>query len=559
MMQAVAGAAAAFAGCSVPTDATAVDTTVTSRRGLESAFENLSPGETIWLDAENAPYRTTDWLDVDVDGVTILGPGAPALVKPTDGADVGGIRIGHNQRCQDVTVRGFGFHGNGENQSDAATRLHGIAVRDAANVTLEGNHIRETHPRGHGDGGSGISITRGCSGVHVLGNQIHRWGDQGIRFAGNRVVVARNEVTDGLGNAVSCTLRSTDDESRTPQNVLVYGNVLGDAAEGSLADVARTTPAESNAGVVSIFGNVGFGVHRSFCRVRGPESFQHVNVQNNVSVQESDGRDTEQTRFAGVVVDGAGGRHLSVRNNELYQYSRHGIHVASDVDNVSVQNNTVAAPDRAGVRLHGVTHGQVTDNYVSETGTVGIRLDGSSSLAVRGNYVRRPGTVGIVSQNSGTPAGHDIADNYVTGTNPSAASSEPAIRICDSGVRVRGNTIRQHGGRAIRECADGGRNLYENNEAAGDQPWEIQSPESRVQNHTPPLDAHQGLTASADSETVSVEFDRPYARPPQITFGRTESPVRTVNYRTDDEGNFVGAEIRVEGSDGRFDVFVDGG
>jgi parallel beta-helix repeat protein len=558
-MQAVAGAAAAFAGCSVPTDATTVDTTVTSRRGLEAAFENLSPGETIWLDGENAPYRTTDWLDVDVDGVTVLGPGTPALVKPADGADVGGIRIGHNQRCRDVTVRGFGFHGNAENQSDAATRLHGIAVRDAANVTLAGNHVRETHPRRHGEGGNGIDVTHRCSGVHVLGNQIHRWGDRAVQFAGSQVVVARNEMTDGLGDAVSCDLRSVDGENHTPQNVLVYGNVLGDAAEGNLTDLSRNTPAESNAGVVSIFGNVGFGAHRSLCHVGGPEQFQRVNVQNNVSVQETGAQDTEQTtKSAGVVVDGAGGRHLSVRNNELYQYSRHGIHVTSDVENVSVQDNTVAAPDRAGIRLHGVTHGQVTDNYVSETGTVGICLDGSSSVAVRGNYVRRPGTVGVVSRNSGTPAGHDIADNYVTGTNPSAASSEPAIRICDSGVRVRGNTIRQHGGRAIRECADGGRNLYENNEAAGDQPWEIQSPESRVQNHTPPLDAHQGLTASADSDTVSVEFDRPYARPPQVTFGRAESPVRTVDYRTDDRGNFVGAEIRVECGDGQFDVFVDG-
>lgn len=43
------------------------DAVVTTRSELEAAFENLSSGDTIRISGENPPYRTTRWLDIDVD------------------------------------------------------------------------------------------------------------------------------------------------------------------------------------------------------------------------------------------------------------------------------------------------------------------------------------------------------------------------------------------------------------------------------------------------------------------------------------------------------------
>lgn len=41
------------------------ETVVTTKTGLEAAFDDLSAGDTIRISDENAPYRTTQWLDVD--------------------------------------------------------------------------------------------------------------------------------------------------------------------------------------------------------------------------------------------------------------------------------------------------------------------------------------------------------------------------------------------------------------------------------------------------------------------------------------------------------------
>lgn len=48
---------------------------VSTRYGLEKAFEDLSSGETIYISPEGAPYRTHRWLDVNAD-VVVNRPGA---------------------------------------------------------------------------------------------------------------------------------------------------------------------------------------------------------------------------------------------------------------------------------------------------------------------------------------------------------------------------------------------------------------------------------------------------------------------------------------------------
>ena len=536
-------------------------TVVTTRSELESAFENLSPGDTIRITDENAPYRTTQWLDVDVDGVTVVGPGVRRLVVPADDAAVGGIRIGHNEACRGVDVRGVGFRGTPGGRGTEAERLHGIAVRNATNVTIERNYVRRTLPVQHGDGGSGISVGRKSSHVRILNNEIHEFGDRGVQLAGQRLVVFGNVVTEGLDRPVACDLWYPDRKNRTAQSVSIFGNLLGNSVEGSLVGVARNAPVASNSGYVSIFGNVGFGSHKSFCHVRGPAALQNISIQNNVSRQKTEDLQTDRTKqFAGIAVDVKQGRNLSIKNNELYDYSGHGVHVNSDISNVSVQHNGFFSPGLSGIRLVGVTNGLVGGNLVTETKEAGIRLREAANTVLRGNYVRRAGTAGIVVGGAKGPTGNDVADNYVVGNNQNAKQGtiHPAILVRDDGVRVRGNAVRQNRASAIAEPEGTDGNLYEGNWADGEDPWTFASSTSRTQNNTPSTDVHRG--ASADGEgVVRVGFDRPYARRPQLAFGRSGGGVGDVSYETDGNGNYVGAKITVGNTGATIDVFVSEG
>lgn len=534
--------------------------TVRSTAGLHAAFDALAPGDTLYVSAENAPYRTTEWLDVDVDDVAIVGPGLSDLVEPAAGAAVGGIRIGHDTACENVLVTGIGFHGARDDQPPGAPRRHGIAVRDATNVTLAGNHLRRLGPLGHGDGGSGISVTRHCTNVRVVGNVIEDWGDRGIQLAGSGLLAVGNRLRVGLDRAISCDLWYPRETDHTAQHVLVSGNLMGEVREGSLTGVAHNTPVDERHGNVDVVGNVGFGAHKSFCHLRGPEPVRNVTVQSNTSTQETDGLETEETtQYSGVAIDPVGGRNLTVRNNEFYGYSGHGVNVDGAVRDVAVQGNTLSRPGLTGVRIRRATDAQVTGNLVVEPAAAGIVLDEAGAVAVTDNAVRRTGGAGIHVTGSGGTAGHHVVSNVVTDAGQGGdGGAAPAIHVCDRGVRVSGNTLRGHAGAGIVACSDAAGNVYEANLSDGDDPWAVTSPDARLRDNTPPVDVHRDRTAAPDGNVVEVEFDRSYARPPRLTFGRAAGAVGETAYLTDADGNFVGAEISVaEG--GTFDVFVDDG
>ncbi|QLG26661.1 right-handed parallel beta-helix repeat-containing protein [Halorarum halophilum] len=533
---------------------------VTTRSELEAAFEDLSPGETVYISEENAPYRTTDWLDIDVDDVTVVGPGVRTLIRPAAGANVGGFRIGHNRRCRGTVIRGVGYQGTPVEPRGASDRHHGIAVRDARNVTLERNRIRETYPRGHGDGGCGISVTRECSNVRIVDNRIHAFGDRGVQLGGERIVVSGNEIANGLDRAIACDMWYPDHRNHTAESVSIFGNMLGNTVEGSLVGVARNSPRRSDHGYVNIFGNVGFGSHKSFCHIRGPRPVRNVSIQNNVSRQSTERLRTEETtKFSGVAIDGKGGGNLAVKNNELYDYSGHGVRINSTVDGLTVQNNTVSSPGIAGIRVIGDVDGVVSGNHVRDPAEAGILLDGTSGVAVRGNDVRGAGTYGIVTRGSKSNASTVIAGNYVVANDRNAEDgSFPGVLVDDRGVWVTGNAIRHPGAPAIAEGDGAGSNVFQGNWTGEERPWRITSSTSRVLNNTPAVDVHRGLRTRSDRPTVSVEFDSPYARPPRISFGRTAGGVRERSFETDGDGNYVGVTIRARNSDAPLDVFVDG-
>lgn len=108
-------------------------------------------------------------------------------------------------------------------------------------------------------------------------------------------MVFGNVVTKGLDRPIACDLWSSSNENPTAQSVSIFGNLLGNSVEGSLVGIAGHMASSTKEGYVSIFGNVGFGSHKSFCHVRGPNSIQNVSIPNNVSLQKAENLDTEDT------------------------------------------------------------------------------------------------------------------------------------------------------------------------------------------------------------------------------------------------------------------------
>lgn len=536
------------------------DHVVTSTGELETAFDELTDGETVWVGGQSAPYRTTRWLDIDSSGVTVVGPGIDTAIKPADGANVGGIRIGHNERCHNVTVTDVGYHGNTDNQDKSAKKLHGIIVQDATNVVLSGNAITRTHPfREHGSGGSGISVGRNASNVRITNNRIQQFGDRGIQLGGQNIVVSENVVTDGIDRAIACDLWSPDGKNEVANTVIVTGNILGNCREGSLTGIASGPKGEEAGGSHTIItDNIGFGFHKSFCHVRGPTSVQNVSIRGNVSTQSTEGLETnETTKFAGIAVDPNDGSSITIAGNELSGYSRHGINVQSPITDFKIANNTIVDSNEVGIRVRDATEGTIIDNTVAGPGDRGIFLDHTASISLTNNHIREAAQSGIAVRSPGTTY-HEIKDNYVSGVNTDGTDGTPGIRIESSNTGVRGNAIVQlPSPPAIREASGATDNIYENNRAEGADAWAISSPSSIVRDNVPAFDEHRGVQDDDSDGLVRVSFAKRYRNAPKVTFARRGGGVRNVEYETDGDGFVTGAIVDIATAGGTIDVFVE--
>ncbi|WP_435175445.1 right-handed parallel beta-helix repeat-containing protein [Halorussus sp. AFM4] len=483
--RATTGAAAAARQEAVP------DTVVTTTEQLQRAFRDLSAGENVWISDEGAPYRTTEWLDVDADGVTVDGPSVRRLVMPADGANVGGFRVGHNSHCENVELRGVGYHGNPGGQRATAKRLHGFVVRDAADVLLSGNAVTRTHPyHEHNDGGSGISVERRATDVQVVNNYVYDIGDRGIQLAGDRIAVVGNTLVNGFDHAVA--LDAWVPNERHATNVSVRGNVMGGNPQGALVGASGGRQ-DSNVGRFDISDNIGFGEHKSLVLIGFGQALRGIQIEGNVSVQ------AQKEKYSGISLAIERAEDVAVRDNDLYDYAGRGINVGGGVEDFSVTDNAVYDAGQAGIRVTGATDGVVRDNYVDGAAGEGVLLDAARFVTVSGNRVRRVGGAGVATRNADRLARHVVADNYLkefglrasAGGGDGSQSAPPGVLVADSGVTVRHNHVLQSGAPALVERDGAGRNRYEDNWADGDgpDPWRIGAPTSAVEDHTPPVDA----------------------------------------------------------------------
>ncbi|KZN22926.1 hypothetical protein A4G99_17710 [Haladaptatus sp. R4] len=521
------------------------DSIVTSTAELEATFRNLSPGETVLITGENAPYRTTGWLDIDVDDVTVVGPGVRTLIKPAADANVGGFRIGHHRHCENVTIRGIGFDGNPEEQNIFTKLCHGIIVRDAENVTISGNYVTRTHPyHEHSTGGSGISAERESRNVRILGNRIEDIGDRGIQVGGTRVVVSGNTVTNGLDRSISCDIWRRG-RHRQGKHIAVVGNVLGNNREGSLIGLGGDKT-QGNGGYVLIANNLGFGHHKSFFHLGFDGTTHAVRIADNVSAQE------KRDDYSGISLDIAHANHITAVDNDLYGYGGRGINVTDGITDFVVARNRIRNVASDGIRIDGAEDGIVSRNTISGTGRTGIMLADARFVTVEGNRLSDLDRIGLVA--AGGETNHELLNNRIR-NYAAGKGHEAGMLVRSEGNLVRRNRIYRSGGPAIVE-GDGADNCYDGNWSDVRGPWHVSSPTSRVRNNTPAFDVHRGVAVD-ELGHATVKFEKPYAQRPKLTFGRVGGGIRGVEYRTAKNGDFDGVRLTTNAPNSKLDLFVE--
>jgi hypothetical protein len=124
--------------------------------------------------------------------------------------------------------------------------------------------------------------------------------------------------------------------------------------------------------------------------------------------------------------------------------------------------------------------------------------------------------------------------------------------VTDNFVRSEGGA----GGPGIADRTRGGTNVHADNYATGSDPWEIHDPTAVTRDNTPALGTYRGRVDDDGDGTVSVSFDRAYADPPRLSYGRRGGGVRSVTYTRDQRGVVTGVTLEIGRDGGTVDLFV---
>jgi hypothetical protein len=526
------------------------DHVVTSTRELRAAFRRLRPGDTVVL--AGGTYRPSEWLDVTVDDVTVVGQSRrETLVKPADGANVGGFRIGPGRRVENVTVRGIGVDGNARAMDDSVKRCHAFLVDNARNVVVRDCFATRTHPyHEHDVGGSGFTVRRRAADVAILGNYTRDIGDRSIQVAGTGVTVAYNRLTEGFDRSISLDVRHPDGRKHYAQDVLVAYNLGRDNSHGSVVGASQGAPHREGAGNYAIVGNVAAGRHRRTVFLGIEENVENVAIVGNA------GRQGEfREPRSGIYVAGNVSSFV-VAGNSLADYSGHGIEIAGTGSGFTCAGNAVSNPRRDGVRVE-TREGTVANNVVEGAGAAGVSV-AAADVAVANNTIRDTRGHGVHVSSAAGPA--VVSSNVVAGH---AGPDGDALRVESRDTVVAANVVSgREWDREIREADPADGNLYVANALPRDgRGWALSGPRSRAVGNVPDHDRTREFTAT--DGVYDLSFDRPYDRKPSMTV-QTESPaVWGVEWRRDDDGNVTGATLTFRDPGGgpvspTVQVYVDG-
>ncbi|WP_396612778.1 right-handed parallel beta-helix repeat-containing protein [Haloferax sp. S1W] len=491
------------------------DRIVTTASELEAAVTSLSAGETIVL----APgtYRTSKWLRIDRDNVTIVGAAPQAtLVKPAAGANVGGFHVGATRRVNNVRIRGIGFHGNHSTMDDEVKRCHAFLVDDAETVAIEDCYATKTHPyHEHDAGGSGFCVRESASNVSLVGNRTHDIGDRGIQVAGTDVLVARNQFTDGFDRCISLEVRQPDGRKRFAESVTVVNNVGRGTSNGSVVGASQGPTDKPGPGNVAIIGNVAAGTHRRTVYLGVEARMENVAIVGNVGRQ----ADFDERR-SGIYVAGHVS-NLTVTGNTLSDYSLHGIELVGSGSGVVCANNTVSRPSRTGVVV-AIEDAVVTGNRISKPGRDGIVVD-STDVTLLGNAVSAPGGIGIHVTESAS---------RVSAIGNRTRGASQAVRLDGTECVVAGSVAPDG---TLSEGPDADRNTLFGNL--------LQSQTVRGQ-QTTVVDGGERHTVTVDDGDAVVALERRYQRKPTLDVYCDDPILWSADWLRDD-GDYVGVALSV--------------
>jgi hypothetical protein len=339
------------------------DTLVTSTSELESVFNNLSDGETVRVAQPATPYRTTQWLDIDANDVTIVAQSqyaedGQALIKPADGADVGGIRVGTGATTvSDVALYGVGFDGNQATMTDTVKELHGIIVDNAENVTISGGYLTRTHPyQEHNSGGSGVSLGPNSKNCEINKLLVEDFGDRGIQLAGNSHFVWGNILRNGFDRCISLDM-SVGDPFYSVDNSLIAFNDGSDSSDGSIIKGSKGSPRYNTIALNYCHGAMRGGIAAT-------TGGQNLFFGNRVRQTSAADRDLGLLKLDD-------GNHSAVRN-ELVDSTGSQTGVYVDGGDPEVKNNYIYTGSPNGISLRKSTAPPIIKgNYIVEFGNNG--------------------------------------------------------------------------------------------------------------------------------------------------------------------------------------------
>jgi len=409
------------------------DKIVDSKSELQNAFNNLSEGETVYVGRPATPYRTGQWLDIEVDDATIVfqskyAENGEPIVKVADGAEVGGIRIGNSGTTREgIDIIGFGFHGNKNNQTKTGVAYDGIRVQNGKHITIDNCYITLTYPFEVHGGGSGISLYTGTSWCVVKNCYIDTPGDRGIENGGDRNRIINNKTYNTYDRGISLDESRQDGSVYSSSNTIVANNLVDTTKAGTGIAGSEYTKAiikgneiinplrqgihTAGATYVNVVGNLIdspddhgiklFDVNGSFVA--------RINIQGNLLVNISlAGIQLSSSTNAGVYRTNIVGNYIEGAGHAIWLYGG-----GKNIRDVSVSSNYIKSPSTNGIKLGGdsatggyVQRTNVSDNYVFDVGGDGyaVHLDVNVIDAlIKGNYLYsgNVGVDGVIEEGSG--------------------------------------------------------------------------------------------------------------------------------------------------------------
>lgn len=229
-------------------------------------------------------FRTSSWLDIDHSDVEFRGAGKLlTIIKPIDGADVGGFRVGNSTAVSRVTIRGIGYDGNDLTMTAAVKRLDGFIFDQATDCELADFYATRTHPyHEHTSGGSGVTCTELSTRIHIHGGLVDDIGDRCIQVAGVEHHIHDNTLINGYDRGVSLNYQDSTPTRWGASRCNVHDNYISNMSDGSAIGVANVAVHNNH-----IHHNTAHGTYRGVVQIDFAGSTGNV-IENNLALHDSE-------------------------------------------------------------------------------------------------------------------------------------------------------------------------------------------------------------------------------------------------------------------------------